>query len=212
MPLARVAGLGSRLMLDYGDRPVAVVLAGGRSRRFGRDKAFIRVGKEFLITNLCDKLSQANFEIVLSGPQQRLSFFGYPVISDQQPQAGPLPAVSSVWKQLCCERLLLLACDMPFISLPMIEALWRASRDCDIVLPLKNVRPSPLPGVYSSRTAPICHDLVRRHRHDLKALLEVGLRVTYLEARELDRVDPNRESLWNINTQDDLKEYESISR
>src|ERR1041385_2835981 len=79
------------------DRPVGLVLAGGRARRMGGgDKALIRIGRETILERTLARLKPQAADIVLNanGDPARFLSFGLPVVADSVPDfAGPLAGI-----------------------------------------------------------------------------------------------------------------------
>lgn len=189
------------------EKPSALILAGGKSRRFGRDKSVARLGGRSLTATIHETLVQARFDVVVSaGNAKVFSDFSAPVLEDLLPGEGPLQALYGALLKLRVSRLLLVACDMPLLNKNVLKLLWQESRHFDIALLESKEIPSPLPGVYSLRTAPAIEMLLRERRRDLKSLLETDLRVKILPEEIWRPLDPSGGSVVNINTQKDLKE------
>ncbi len=177
---------------------LAVILVGGRSSRFGKDKVLETINGITLIEILIHKLQNLKFEIFLSGSLEKYGHFGFPVIEDKEPYAGPLCALESIWKKIKGNRILLLAADMPFITEKTIEDLWQKSLKKDITLLKDQQGPSPLPAVYSRKTENFIKKIIREGKRDLKSLWETGLRRGTINSEE--------KSLININTEEDLRQ------
>ncbi len=73
---------------------VAYILAGGRSRRFGQDKAIVSIGGEMHLARLARQLHGDGFEVVIvSQRNQDYQALGLRQIFDHDPEAGPLAGV-----------------------------------------------------------------------------------------------------------------------
>ena len=182
----------------------AIILAGGASRRFGRDKAWALWEGKPLIEILIDRLKQLGFEMMLSGSNPRLKEWGLPVVEDACPLQGPLQALKGIWEKNSASRILLVACDMPFIEPDVIQTLWSAATDSDILILEGEGSPSPLPGVYRRTTYPFVESLLKKGRRDLKALWSEPLKISVISRQLLHILDPVQKSLWNVNTPQDL--------
>ena len=129
----------------------AVILAGGKSLRFGQDKAWACFQEKPLIQILIETLKFSQCNIVLSGPKQSLSPLNFPIIEDEVVFEGPLKALETILSQIESEKILLTACDMPFLKKEVIDVLWVESQSHDIVVLSHQDFPSPVPGVYHSK-------------------------------------------------------------
>jgi molybdopterin-guanine dinucleotide biosynthesis protein A len=91
------------------------VLAGGRSRRMGRDKALLEVGGRPLAVVVADALRGAGAEPVFAvgGDAPGLGRWGLPVLPDDHPGEGPLGGVLTALRRSAAPVVAVLACDMP---------------------------------------------------------------------------------------------------
>lgn len=110
---------------------VGVVLAGGRSRRFGVDKARVEVGGEPLVVRTADLLAAVLGEVVIVGDTTLLALWQgrteeavrRPMFMDD-PREGPLGAVVAVWRRFS-RPLVVLACDLPLMDRQTVARLSR---------------------------------------------------------------------------------------
>lgn len=180
----------------------AVILAGGQSRRFGSDKTQATFKGVFLMDILTKTLEVTGHKIFLSGQKDHLSRWGFPVIEDTHVYEGPLYALRDILEKILVPQVLVVACDMPFLTLPVIEALWSGAKKSKGVILEKGF---PLPGIYSREMLPSIKSLIMDNRHDLKSLLEKENKIIYqITGQQLKQIDPSYQALQNINTPDDF--------
>ena len=107
----------------------AALLAGGRSRRMGTDKAFLRVGDppEVLWERQLRMLKSLGAEQVLLSHNVDQEFGELPggveLVVDSPGDCGPLGGVVSCLRRTECDRLLVLAVDLPFVKLKFLQGL-----------------------------------------------------------------------------------------
>src|SRR5687767_11220565 len=95
-------------------RVTGVVLAGGRSSRFGRDKALLELGGETLLARAVRVLSGVAGEVLVLGPPERaVQAPTARILPDERPGDGPLPALASALRAMRGDRILAVATDMP---------------------------------------------------------------------------------------------------
>jgi molybdopterin-guanine dinucleotide biosynthesis protein A len=123
------------LEADFSVRPetvIAVVLAGGRSRRMGGGlKALEEIAGRSLLARVLDRLPDTLGAVVLNvneaSPQ--IAQFGLPVITDEDPDArlGPLAGILAglEWAEACgsARWLLVVPSDAPFLPRDLLERL-----------------------------------------------------------------------------------------
>ncbi len=178
---------------------IALILAGGRSRRFGTDKLAACLGGVPLIHYVVRALVPLHDAVYIAGPPEKWRPLGLPVIPDREPFQGPLAVLAYLEESLTYEKILMVAGDMPFLSPCLIDTLWSAATG-PIALFKDSDRPSPLPGIYDRLAAKCARKLLERKRRDLKALLEDRA----LSAAILP-LPPSARALTNINTPADLQ-------
>lgn len=113
-----------------------VVLAGGRSSRFGSNKAFAKIGGATFIARVAAALSGVCTRTIVSGaPETYAAPTGLRCVADLEPGLGPLGGIMSAMEQDGGELFLFVPCDMPLVSdaelLPVVRAL-RAGADCAV--------------------------------------------------------------------------------
>ncbi|MFG2090016.1 MULTISPECIES: molybdenum cofactor guanylyltransferase [unclassified Spirillospora] len=114
--------------MDRGPGPFdAVVLAGGRARRFGADKPAAPVGGRALIEWAAAAASGASRLIVVGPPRDVLP--GAVLVREDPPGAGPVPALRAGLAEVRAPRLALLAADMPFLRPAHLARLLDAMGD-----------------------------------------------------------------------------------
>lgn len=189
---------GSKLGLS------GVVLAGGRSERFGTDKALVEIHGEKLIERVLRTLDSACEEVFVSANTQDYAYLGYPVVEDAHRGAGPLGGIESALRNSSHEKIVVVACDMPFVKPEFIRLLWGESEGVDVVMPRTNDGLEPLCALYSKTCLPLIERNIHHSRFKVIDFLpEVRTRI--LGCEEWGKVDPEGLSLLNINTPEELR-------
>jgi len=135
----------------------AVILAGGSSRRMGRNKAFLEYEGEVLIERLIRYASCITDQVVISANESELfGAFPIPVIPDRIRGSGPLAGIHAAMSATSARLLLALACDMPRLSLPTLQLIVSAHKPPSaITVPRTgDGRPHPLCAVYDRSLLP----------------------------------------------------------
>ncbi len=192
----------------------AVVLAGGESRRLGQDKCMLLVeGQSLLDRTLGLLASLAGDLVVVSNDLRRTVDLPFPVrlVPDRQPGVGALMGLYSGLHAARHDRAVAVACDMPFLSLPLLRHMVSLSVDYDVVLPRLGDLVEPLHAVYGKGClGPMERQLSRGRRRIVSFFDEV--RVRYVEQAEVDRYDPRHLSFLNVNTPDDWRRVQALLR
>lgn len=197
----------SQTGLSATTKPQAVILAGGRSSRFGEDKALVQYGNTTMLQKLATSLEDAGFQITISTSYKEHLKFAYPIIWDKDPFRGPLYALGNILQTLKAPKVFLIACDTPLMNANLAHWLWQVSRGSDITI-LENElgQPSPLPGIYSRRVLSVIRAAIAKKQESLKNLLEGKLKIKTIALEDWRRIDSSGRSLKNVNTKKELKE------
>ena len=198
------------LFMDAAQAPVsAIILAGGQSRRMGRDKALIEYQGQPIIAHVIDTLRALTDDIaVISNRPDRYSSFGARVVPDYDPPCGPLGGIAVGLQAARHSLAVVVACDMPFLNVTLLRWLIDLAHDYDAVVPQTGDEFEPLHAVYRRACCgPIVQRLERGERRVISFFADVRLRpVPEAEWRVLD---PAGRSLVNLNTPDDLNHLSS---
>ena len=137
---------------------VGVVLAGGRSRRMGRDKALLPFRGRTLIQRATGVLREALGEVfVVAHKTVGYEFLGLPEYNDLWPGRGPLAGVHAALTHASGRPVFVLACDLPFVVPDLVRhltahahrGLKRESSEPRVWIPIVEGVRQPLCGVYS---------------------------------------------------------------
>jgi len=182
--------------------PVGVVLAGGASRRMGRDKALLELAGETLAAAAARRLAAVVAEVVVADRGRGL-VPGFPSIADGSGR-GPAAALLGAAASRPGRPLLALACDLPRIPAALLQAL-AASATADLVVPGWHGGLEPLCALWAPRALTALAVRVERGLFALHPLAaEPGLAVRVVGAAELAAYGRPEEMFWNVNTPEDL--------
>jgi molybdopterin-guanine dinucleotide biosynthesis protein A len=192
----------------------AFILAGGRSSRFGSDKALMTIEGKPVIQMIADVVAEAISDsrttVVTAGPTQLFTTgFSLPFVFDLYPGRGPWSGLQAALAYCRSEWAMILACDQPFITSEIIRYLFqRASDEYDAVVPTQaDGRPQPLCAFYRRSTClPIVEDVVisKRSTPPLRTIVE-KIRTREISFDELRGLPGSECFFTNINTPTDLE-------
>src|SRR5207248_10702686 len=98
-----------------------VILAGGLSRRMGRDKAGLPAGDGTLIQHLARRLAPVVDETIVAGGSGRHNLPGVTTVDDRYPGLEPLAGIHAGLLRARCPRVWVVGCDL------LDEDPWRAA-------------------------------------------------------------------------------------
>jgi molybdopterin-guanine dinucleotide biosynthesis protein A len=137
----------------------------------------------------------------VGGPPDRYDRVGIPVVPDLLPDIGPLGGLYTALRG-ASERIIVLACDLPFVTTPFLECLLRTGRDADATVPRTADGLHPLCASYAADAAPRIRRLIDEGVRQVQEALG-SLRLHIVEGAALAPYDPDGRLLHNINTPDD---------
>ncbi len=192
-----------------------VILAGGQSKRLGRDKIKEIIGDKTLLERVISTLSVFNGEVTLvlaeNSPSPDVSM--YPqvkIVRDLYPGKGMIGGIVTGLSLSRHDYNLVVAADMPFLNPRLLRFLVDITDGNDLVAYRKESNFEPLHAVYSRNCLPILAEVMQKNLRIIE--LAQRVKVRYLTDEELTRFDPDNRSFFNINTAADLDIANKISR
>jgi len=180
----------------------AVILAGGlNSRMGGRNKAFLDLGPATIIERILATLQPLFAEIMIVTRDPGL-YAGQPcrIVEDVIAVRASLTGVHAGLKHAREEYIFVVPCDVPFLKPALVELLLdEIDTASDAIVPVYDQHYEPLCAIYNRRCIPhietllAAGDLTIYHLYDHIHLKTVA-------ASRIRRVDPGRESFFNVNT------------
>lgn len=189
-----------------------VLIAGGKSRRMGRDKRFLQIGGRSVFDQTLSLLMKTFAEtiVVLAEPIELLDVRGCRVVYDAIPGAGSLGGLYTGLISATQPRIFAVACDMPFLDVGVIHFMVSCDEAADVVVAELGGRFQPMHAVYSKRCVPFLRAMAEcKNLKIQKLFLTEGLRATVLGESEFSSLGAGCRSFQNINTPQDLAAAES---
>ena len=186
----------------------AIVLAGGKSRRLGRNKALESFDGKSLIDRVVERLETQTSQILIVTSREQ---FDLPVtrkieiLVDLYADKGPLGGIYTGLLASRSPRNLVVACDMPFLNARLLSYMVELSHDFDAVVPESGEgRLEPLHAIYSKNCLSSIKSRLDGGKLEAYSFLE-PMRVRYVHQAECRRFDPHLLSFFNVNFQSDLE-------
>lgn len=183
------------------------ILAGGQSRRMGRDKATLTLGGETLISRCARAMAPLVTRTRLIGSGSPATS-GHPVQPDLRPGLGPLAGIHAALATSDAPAVLVLACDLPFVTTSFLSALSDQLRGgVDAVVPTTTDGPVPVCAIYRTTCLKTLESALDSGALRAQDLLE-KVETSFIEAAS---IDPGGLCLTNINTPEDLERAQAIA-
>jgi molybdopterin-guanine dinucleotide biosynthesis protein A len=179
------------------------VLAGGASKRMGRDKALLPYGGATLVEHVAKIVSEATGSVRLIGHPDRLGHLGFPVFPDELPDCGPASGIYTALKITETDWNVLVACDMPAVTADLLQELLRRAdtteRKC-VAATGPYGQPEPLCAVYHRRCLPALARAIRDKQLKMRDFVK-KIGAVWVAA--------DKSVLANVNTPDEWANFEA---
>ena len=189
------------------------IIAGGQSRRMGRDKAFVQLHGKAMIEHVIARssdLGQAE-TILITNKRDRYAHLGLPMYSDILPDKGSLGGIYTALMRAQAPYVLVLACDMPFISGDLLRFMIAQINDeTDIVVPRVDGYPQGMHAIYSKACLEPIRKQLEANRLKIIRFYD-AMRVRYLDEADYGSYDPDARSFTNLNTPGELEQARAQS-
>ncbi len=184
---------------------LGVVLAGGRSARMGREKAFVPLRGRPLLAHVLERFSPQVGRVALNanGDPARFAAFGCAVLPDEVTDAGPLAGIVAGLRHAAAEQWEAIATcpsDAPCLPLGLVERLWAGLGHGEAVCVRTAAGLEPLFALWRAGTLPTAERALHQGRLAVRDVLaELGF----------STVDwPDSAPFANLNTPEELARAE----
>lgn len=180
----------------------AVILAGGKSSRFGADKTQLPWGNSLIIHHLVEECKRIAQEVlIISNHQNKFAIDGVREISDFFKEKGPLGGFHAGLQEAQYDTVFFTACDMPLFNIDLAQKLLGKIKDgVQGALPIHSGKTEPLFSVlYRPIALPAAQILLEQDKRRLMDFFK-QLNTTYVEC-------PDANFQFNLNHQEDYLSF-----
>ena len=197
----------------------AAILAGGKSRRMGSDKALLSIGGQTMLEAVSARVSAVAQDVfVVADDGAKYRELGLRVVEDAIPGAGSLGGVYAALLNARHEQCLVVACDMPLLNIELLRYLVQLAGRHDVVIPSLGAGRSDQGG---DETLETMHAIYRTASlRSLERRIQAGdfkiaaalddLVILRVREETIRRFDPHLHSFFNVNTPQDFAFAQSI--
>jgi molybdenum cofactor guanylyltransferase len=186
------------------------ILAGGKSVRYGRNKAVERFRGERMIDRALQSM-RPYCDPLLVVANDLAPYYGVSahLLLDIQPRQGPLGGILTALFYSPHDWVLVRATDMPFLVPELLEALLDRREGHDVVVPLTGDHYEPLSALYRRSCLPAVGQLLAGGHRQVIAFYQ-KVKVNAVPEAEWRPHDPEGLSFRNLNTPADMRELSCI--
>jgi molybdopterin-guanine dinucleotide biosynthesis protein A len=183
----------------------AFVLAGGKSTRMGRDKAFVELDGQTLLLRVLGLVRAVAPDVAIVGDREKFSSFG-PVVEDVFRERGPLGGIHAALAKTEAELNLMMAVDLPFVEPRFLEYLISQARDCKAAVTVPHVDDGwqPLCAVYRRAFATTAEQALIAGNNKID-LLFAQVQTRVVNETEIIKLGFSGTMFRNLNSVEDLE-------
>ncbi len=184
-----------------------VILAGGRSRRMGSDKALLPYQGGRFIEAILRRMEELFEEvIVVTGEPGRYDFLPCRRVTDLFAGMGALGGIHAALRHSGEEAIFVVACDMPHLSPDLIRYQCSLAEGADVVVPEGEGGLEPLHAVYRKSVLPVVEEALRDGQCRVVSFFD-RVRVRRVSRDTVERIDPDLSAFRNINTPEEYYRF-----
>jgi molybdopterin-guanine dinucleotide biosynthesis protein A len=197
----------------------AIVLAGGSSERFGKEKGLVQLANKPLVGHVLDVVEEVADEkiVVVSSPDQseryaKIVGLDVRVVIDKGNIHGPLVGALAGFEVAHSECSLLLACDTPLVSREVLSLLLELCMDRNAAIPRwPNGYSEPLQAAYRTKPAfDAAERALKEGRMKVQCMVDEMTGVRYVSTLVIQQLDPTLKTFLNVNTALDFRKAEGL--
>ena len=192
------------------DHVTGVILAGGSSKRYGKNKAFLKIGSARLIDSILQEM-QTIFKrvILITNEKKKYEYLEIPMFEDHVKGLGPLGGIYTGLMSMPDQAGFFVACDMPLINRQLVRYMVDIKGNHRAVVPSVADKIEPLHAIYfQSCLKPIKH-LIASNRYQVRLFYDY-IPVRYVKEGEIRKFCCPSKAFLNINTPDEFAKIKSL--
>lgn len=185
----------------------AYILCGGKSSRFGTDKALVEINGRKLIEIVASELKKTfNRIIVVTAKEKDYAFLNLECINDVYFNCGPLAGIHTILRHAAAGKAFVISCDLPRIKADVIEHIINYKTDKPVTIPSSGGKKHYLCGVYNTSILYEAERLLETTKDLEKCASPYDLiNNTGYELIDFDSLPQfGREAFFNLNSKEDL--------
>jgi molybdopterin-guanine dinucleotide biosynthesis protein A len=179
------------------------ILAGGKSRRFGANKALFKIAGRAVIEIVIAAIPPGRPIFIVTNSPAEYAHLGLPALPDNYPNAGPLAGIQAGLSHSPVEWNFFIACDFPSLRADVIEEvlaaffnIYEGREGAQVILPETAEGLQPLCALWSKSTLPFVEAALNREQRSVRSIL------AQLSLHHVLLTQP--EALFNLNSPEDL--------
>lgn len=183
----------------------AIILAGGQSSRMGTNKALLQLKGKTVIEGMVERLENIVDDIlIVTNTFEDYAFLHLPMIEDKRKGKGPLAGMEAGLAATQTERNLIVACDMPFISVELGQYLLSCLGEYQAAVPEISGQLHPLFAAYRKDVNEAVTQSIEENQLRIRHFLHnIHVKIVSKELLQSLEIDHEELYLFNMNSPDE---------
>ena len=178
-----------------------IILAGGKSSRMGTDKGLLDFEGQSLIEYAISVIRPICNEILISTNQKGYEGYGFPIITDNFTDCGPIGGLEAALKASKTDWNVVISCDTPSLKVELFQEMIAQIKDQDVLIPSHENGIEPLAGIYHKRMSSTFKQKIDAKEYKLRKIIK-ACKIEFFDSSPLLAQYPKL--FVNLNSQDDL--------
>ena len=197
---------------DLCDHITGVILAGGLSKRYGQNKAFLEFDGARLIDRITAEMKTIfRRVVVITNRKADYEYLEVPVFEDLIKGLGPLGGIFTGLMTISDQAGFFVPCDMPFFSKQLVRYMVDIKDNHAAVVASGATGIEPLHAIYSQSCLDPIRTLISAQRYQVRLFFE-QVPVRYVTLHEISRFIAPGKAFLNINTPEEFARIQSLLR
>ncbi|HUN23887.1 MAG TPA: molybdenum cofactor guanylyltransferase, partial [Anaerolineales bacterium] len=164
-----------------------------------------------LVQHITEKLALLTpHHLLITNHPGDYAWLGWRIVSDTLAGQGALVGLQTALQAVQTDWLIYVACDMPFVSLPLLRYQMDQIADADVVIPIWQDDYQPMHALYRRATCqPLVEAAIQAGKKRMIAF-HTEARVRRIEPNEISHFDPQGRCFFNINTPAELTAAQNL--
>lgn len=194
-----------------------VLLAGGQSKRMGKDKAFLSFKNKTFLRWVLEALDKYCDEIIIVANKDQSIYLNeakglsanIKFTSDIHPYEGPLNGIISSLDLIENENIFVATCDTPLINSEVIKFLHQTIENYEAVIPVVKDKFQPLNALYKKSALEKAKNIYKSGQKSMFSFIkQLNKKIIY--EKDLKNIDKNLYTYWSINTPEDYERLKNL--
>ena len=188
-----------------------VILAGGKSKRYGQNKAFIEINGMRLIDHIAENMRAIfNRVILVANEKTDYEYLGLPIFQDLIKGLGPFGGIYTGLMSISESAGFFVPCDMPFINPPLIRYMVSIKDSYTAIVPSFANDIEPLFAIYDKSCCDLIKNLIDSQHYQIRLFYD-QVSVRYVMEKEITKFGSPENLFHNINTPEEHAKIRSLA-